>query len=71
MTDFFRPVSDLGDRYQIDLSDVHARIKFLGMVPEDLNGKAFIDANELKVMDALDAHIKAGRDIADFEQRQS
>jgi hypothetical protein len=71
MTDFFRPVFDLCNRYQIELSDVYARIELLGMVPEYLNGMDFINVNELKVMDALDAHIKAGGTITDFERHQS
>jgi hypothetical protein len=71
MTDFFRPVSDLCDRYQIEISDVYARIELLSMVPETLNGRDFIDANELKVMDALDIHVKSGGTITDFERHRS
>ena len=60
------PVASLGDRYSIARSSVYSRLSHLGIEPEKQGTKAFITADQLKEMDSLDAHLKAGGSMAEF-----
>lgn len=64
-------IKDLEARYGVTRSNIYNRIKGLKdkgypMEPEKLRGKSAFNADQVRVMDALDSHIKAGHDIAGF-----
>jgi hypothetical protein len=61
------PVSELGDRYHLDRSNIYNRLGKLGIKPEKIGSKSFLNAEQLRLMDDLDAHIKNGGTIADFQ----
>lgn len=61
------PVSSLSDRYEVARSNVYNRLSGLGIEPEKQGGKAYLNADQLRLMDALDRHLKAGGTIADFQ----
>lgn len=60
------PVSELGDRYSINRSNIYARLSKLGIEPEKVGSKAYLNADQMVRMDALDEHIKNGGSIATF-----
>ncbi len=61
------PVSRLSDRYGVARSNIYNRLSGLGIEPEKQGGKAYLNADQLRLMDALDQHLKAGGTIADFQ----
>ncbi|UBF27468.1 hypothetical protein K9N68_05850 [Kovacikia minuta CCNUW1] len=61
------PVSSLSDRYGVARSNIYNRLSGLDIEPEKQGGKAYINADQLKQMDSLDQHLKAGGTIADFQ----
>jgi hypothetical protein len=64
-------IKDFESRYGVARSNIYNRIdglKKLGyaMEPEKLGGKSIFNADQLAVMDRLDAHLKTGEAIATF-----
>lgn len=61
------PVSSLSDRYGVARSNIYNRLSGLSIEAEKQGGKAYLNADQLRLMDALDQHLKAGGTIADFQ----
>lgn len=59
-------VSELSERYGITRSNVYNRLNKIGIQPEKIGGKAFLSADQLAQMDALDGHLKQGKTFEDF-----
>lgn len=62
------PVANLTDRYGVARSNIYNRLSALKIEPEKQGNKAFINADQLALMDALDQHLKAGGKLSDFNQ---
>ncbi len=54
------PVSELQHRYQIVRSNVYNRLEALNIKPEKQRGRAYVDGEQLQLLDALDEHIEKG-----------
>ncbi|HEY9646973.1 MAG TPA: hypothetical protein V6C88_11415 [Chroococcidiopsis sp.] len=64
------PVASLSDRYGVARSNIYNRLAGLNIEPEKQGGKAYLNADQLALMDRLDEHLKAGGTIADFQSGQ-
>ena len=60
------PVSELQHRYQIVRSNVYTRLEALNIKPEKQGGRAYVNGEQLQVLDALDEHIEKGGTTAEF-----
>ncbi len=60
------PVADLPNRYGVVRSNIYNRLSALKIEPEKQGNKAYINADQLALMDALDVHVKAGGKLSDF-----
>ncbi len=60
------PVANLSDRYGVVRSNIYNRLSALKIEPEKQGNKAYINADQLALMDALDVHVKAGGKLSDF-----
>jgi hypothetical protein len=65
------PIGNLIDRYGVARSNIYNRLSGLGIEPEKQGGKAYINADQLALMDALNQHLKGGGTIADFQGQLS
>lgn len=65
------PVSQLPSRYSIARSALYTRLKDLKIEPEKQGKKAFVNANQLKQLDALHSHIQKGGTTGEFLKQQS
>lgn len=63
------PVRELQERYGIDRSIVHSRLKLLNIKSERCGNKYYITSEQLQLMDDLDAYLKAGGTTAEFVQK--
>lgn len=64
-------IKDFESRYGVARSNIYNRLKGLKdkgylLEPEKQGGKSIFNADQVAVMDALDAHLKADNDIASF-----
>lgn len=65
------PVSDLPDRYGISRQTLYdSRLKPLGIKPIREGNGSYINADQLRSLDQLHAHIKAGGTVKDFISAQ-
>lgn len=60
------PVKDLPDRYKIGRTILYERINALSLSLEKVSNRAYVDETQLRLLDALDAHIKAGGITSEF-----
>jgi hypothetical protein len=59
-------IEELLERYELGRSAFYDRLKSLGMRPLHEGKRAYLDAEQIQLTDALDAHIKAGGKIEEF-----
>ncbi|MCL6434703.1 MAG: hypothetical protein K6T90_10920 [Leptolyngbyaceae cyanobacterium HOT.MB2.61] len=59
-------VSQLPERYNLARSAVYTRLEALGIKPEKVGNKAYINAEQLKLLDELHEFIQTGRSTAEF-----
>lgn len=60
------PVNQLMERYGIVRSAVYTRLEALGVKPEKIGNKAFINAEQLRLLDDLHQFIQSGGNTAEF-----
>jgi len=60
------PVASLPDRYSISRSVLYDRIKALNIEPEKRGNKAYVNSNQLELLDSLHAFLNNGGSTADF-----
>jgi hypothetical protein len=54
------PITQLPSRYGIARSNLYTRLKDLGIEPEKMGKKAYVNAEQLRLLDALHEHIQKG-----------
>ncbi|MDX2098654.1 MAG: hypothetical protein SFW36_12835 [Leptolyngbyaceae cyanobacterium bins.59] len=64
------PVSQLTNRYNLVRSAVYTRLDALKIKPERIGNKAYVDAEQLKLLDDLHEFISAGGTTAEFQERR-
>jgi DNA-binding transcriptional regulator YhcF (GntR family) len=60
------PITQLPSRYGIARSNLYTRLKDLGIEPERQGKKAFVNAEQLQLLDALHEHIQKGGTTSEF-----
>jgi hypothetical protein len=60
------PVNQLQDRYSLARSAVYKRMEQLGIAPERIGQRAYINAQQLRLMDDLHVFINQGGSAAEF-----
>lgn len=60
------PVKSLPHRYNINRSVVYTRLEKLNIKPQKEKNQSFISGEDLKLLDQLDQHLKAGGNTTDF-----
>jgi hypothetical protein len=60
------PITQLPSRYGIARSNLYTRLKDLGIEPEKMGKKAFVNAEQLRLLDALHEHIQKGGTTGEF-----
>ena len=60
------PVGQLQSRYALARSAVYKRMEQLGIAPEKIGQRAYINAQQLRLMDELHAFINPGGNAAEF-----
>jgi hypothetical protein len=60
------PVNQLTERYQLARSAVYKRLDDLGIRTERIGNKAYVNAEQLRLLDELHKFIKAGGTMAEF-----
>jgi hypothetical protein len=60
------PVSELQHRYKIVRSAVYTRLEALNIKPEKQGGRAYVNGEQLRLLDALHDHIEKGGTTAEF-----
>ncbi len=60
------PVNQLSERYNLARSAVYTRLKALGIEQERVGGKAYVNAEQLQLLDALHSFIRDGGTIPEF-----
>jgi len=60
------PVKELPNRYSINRSVLYTRLEKLGIKTSKEGNKSFIDGESLKLLDALDQHLKKGGTTSEF-----
>ena len=65
------PVSQLQHRYNIVRSAVYTRLEALNIKPEKQGGRAYVNGEQLKLLDALDDHIEKGGTTAEFVESRA
>ena len=60
------PVSQLSERYGLVRSAVYTRLEALGIKPERIGNKAYVNAEQLKLLDDLHQFIQSGGTTAEF-----
>lgn len=60
------PITQLPSRYGIARSNLYTRLKDLGIEPEKQGKKAFVNAEQLQLLDALHEHIQKGGVTSEF-----
>jgi hypothetical protein len=63
------PVSDLPDRYSIGRTALYERLGVLAIKPEKQGNKSYVSGQQLQTLDDLDAHVKRGGVLSDFDGR--
>ncbi len=66
------PISQLPSRYGIARSNLYTRLKDLGIEPEKEGKRAYVNASQLQLLDALHSHLQKGGITSEFlKQRES
>ncbi|NJO94546.1 MAG: hypothetical protein HC820_09865 [Hydrococcus sp. RM1_1_31] len=60
------PITQLPSRYGIARSNLYIRLKDLGIEPEKMGKKGFVNAEQLQLLDALHDHIQKGGTTGEF-----
>jgi hypothetical protein len=60
------PITQLPSRYGIARSNLDTRLKDLGIEPEKMGKKAYVNAEQLRLLDALHEHIQKGGTTGEF-----
>jgi hypothetical protein len=60
------PITQLPSRYDIARSNLYTRLKDLGIEPERQGKKAFVNAEQLQLLDELHEHIQRGGTTSEF-----
>jgi hypothetical protein len=64
------PVNQLTERYALARSAVYTRLDALGIKPERIGNKAYVNAEQLKLLDDLHEFINSGGTTAEFQERR-
>ncbi|MCG8363989.1 MAG: hypothetical protein MJA27_11740 [Pseudanabaenales cyanobacterium] len=64
------PVSQLPARYILARSAVYTRLKALGVRPQKISNRAYVNAEQLRWMDDLHQFIQSGGTTAEFLERR-
>lgn len=62
------PVSQLMDRYNLVRSAVYNRLEALGIKPEKIGNKAYVNSTQLRLLDDLHQFIQTGGTTAEFTE---
>jgi hypothetical protein len=62
------PVSKLMERYDLVKSAVYTRLEALGIKRERIGNKAYVNAQQLQLLDELHAFIQAGGTMPEFQE---
>jgi len=62
------PVSQLQERYNLVRSAVYTRLDALGIKPEKIGNKAYLNAEQIRLMDDLHGFINSGGTTAEFKE---
>ncbi|MGK7874434.1 MAG: hypothetical protein AB4426_14345 [Xenococcaceae cyanobacterium] len=65
------PLTDLPGRYSVTRSVIYNRLGALKIEPRRSGKKAFVTAEELKLLDSLDEHLKRGGITSEFTSEMS
>ena len=65
------PVSELQHRYKIVRSAVYTRARALNIKPEKQGGRAYVNGEQLQLLDALDEHIEKGGTTSEFVESRA
>lgn len=65
------PVSELQHRYKIVRSAVYTRLEALNIKPEKQGGRAYVNGEQLQLLDALDEHIEKGGTTSEFVESRA
>jgi hypothetical protein len=60
------PITQLPSHYGIARSNLYTRLKDLGIEPEKMGKKAYVNAEQLRLLDALHEHIQKGGTTGEF-----
>lgn len=60
------PVAQLTSRYDIGRTSLYKRLSDLNIKPHTLGNKAYVDAQQLDLLDRLHQHLKSGHQTAEF-----
>ncbi|MFM7425862.1 MAG: hypothetical protein ACKO7W_12875 [Elainella sp.] len=60
------PVNQLPDRYNLVRSAIYTRLEALGIEPERIGNRAYVNAEQLRLLDNLHEFIQAGGTTAEF-----
>ena len=64
------PVNQLSDRYSLARSAVYKRMADLGIEREKIGNRAYVNAEQVKLLDELHSFIQVGGNIAEFIVRK-
>lgn len=62
------PINQLIARYNLVRSAVYSRMESLGIKPERIGNKAYVNAEQIRLLDDLHAFINAGGTTAEFQE---
>lgn len=62
------PVNQLVERYNLARSAVYTRMEALGIKPEKVGNKAYLNAQQIRLMDELHVFINSGGTTAEFKE---
>ncbi|MBD3882129.1 hypothetical protein IFO70_10200 [Phormidium tenue FACHB-886] len=65
------PIAQLPDRYTIGRTALYDRINALSIEPERERNRAYVSPEQLRLLDALDTHLKQGKTVEAFLNRLS
>ncbi|MGC1309240.1 MAG: hypothetical protein WA885_18625 [Phormidesmis sp.] len=64
------PVNQLSDRYKLARSAVYKRMADLGIEREKIGNRAYVNADQIALMDELHSFIQVGGNVAEFMARK-
>ncbi|HIK57159.1 MAG TPA: hypothetical protein IGS37_18600 [Synechococcales cyanobacterium M55_K2018_004] len=64
------PVNQLTERYNLVRSAVYTRLEALGIKPERIGNKAYVNAQQIQLLDDLHDFINSGGTTAEFKERR-